>query len=112
MKLVTILSVVVLTSVLATESSEPDHNKWLAESLAEIRVIVPGMTRAELLRVFTTEGGLRSPSKGTYASRKSPYIKVDVEFRPTRAINQRPVESPDDEIRSISRPYLAEPTID
>ncbi len=107
-----IFSLVTLTAILGIECSIPDHNKWLADSLVEIRTVKAGMTRAELLQVFTTEGGLRSPSKGTYTYRKSPHIKVDVEFETARDPNQRPVESTDDRITSISRPYLAGQSFD
>src|SRR5580692_9542141 len=48
--------------------------------LTECEKIKPGMTRAQLLKTFTTEGGLSGPTARTYVSRRCPYIKIDVEF--------------------------------
>ena len=41
-----------------------------------------GMTRADLLKVFTTEGGLSTGLNRTYVYRECQYIKVDVDFEP------------------------------
>lgn len=74
--------------------------------------VKPGMTRAELLKVFTTEGGLSTGLQRTYVFRDCPYFKVDVEFdavgRPARDREGRITlgESDADVIRKISRPYL------
>jgi len=59
-----------------------------------------GGTRSELLKIFTTEGGLSAPSQQTYVYRHCPYIKVDVKF----ATGDQ--ELPTDKIVDISRPYL------
>jgi hypothetical protein len=65
------------------------------------------MTRSELMKVFTTEGGLEfkndTTSRRTYVYRKCPYIKVDV----TLAIANPAVDLPTDKVTEISRPYLA-----
>jgi len=72
-----------------------------------------GMTRADLLKVFTTEGGLSTGLNRTYVYRECPYIKVDVEFepvgRPARDTDGRVtlVEANEDVIKNISKPYLA-----
>lgn len=39
------------------------------------------MTRADLLKVFTTEGGISTGLHRTYVSRDCPFFKVDVDFR-------------------------------
>ena len=39
------------------ESCSEDHTKWVAEALERMETIKPGMTRQDLLGVFTTEGG-------------------------------------------------------
>ena len=86
--------------------------EWIANSLKEIQKIKVGMTRADLLKVFTTEGGLSTGLTRTYVYRECLYIKVDVEFepvgRPARDADGRVtlVESKDDVIRKISKPYL------
>jgi hypothetical protein len=74
--------------------------------------IKPGMAREDLLRVFTTEGGLSTGSHRTFVSRDCPYFKVDVEFkavgRPDRDNEGRGTLDEDsrDIIVKLSRPYL------
>jgi len=59
------------------------------------------MTRSDLMKVFTTEGGVSTISQRTYVYRQCPYIKVDVKFA------NRDRELPTDKIVEVSRPYLA-----
>lgn len=89
-----------------------EHTEWVAESLKEMQAIKVGMTRADLLKVFTTEGGLSTGLNRTYVFRGCPFIKVDVEFepvgRPARDGEGRVtlVEADADVIKKISKPYL------
>ena len=91
---------------------------WVSETLREAQTIRPGMTRGQLLEVFTTEGGISTDLQRTYVYRKCPYIKVDVQFRavgrPPRDREGRVTlhESPRDVITSVSRPYLQWSTMD
>ena len=93
-------------------SAEMLHVEWVAESLQRMQTVKPGMTRADLLKVFTTEGGISTRLSSTYVYRECPYFKVDVEFeavgRPARDRDGRVtlVESGRDIIKKISRPYL------
>ena len=80
-----------------------EHTKWIDNALRAIQTIKVGMTRSELMTVFTTEGGLSTTSQRTYVYRQCPYIKVDVKF----AATSREEELPTDRIVQISRPYLA-----
>jgi hypothetical protein len=70
------------------------------------------MTREDLLKVFTTEGGLSTGLRRTFVSRDCPYFKVDVQFeavgRPSRDAGGRVTleEGKQDIIVQISRPYL------
>ncbi len=70
------------------------------------------MARADLLKVFTTEGGLSTGLQRTFVSRDCPYFKVDVEFQ---AVGRRSrdndgrvtlVAGSQDIIIKMSRPYL------
>jgi hypothetical protein len=83
-----------------------------------MQTVQPGMTRKDLLEVFTTEGGLSTGLQRTYVSQDCPYFKVDVEFdavgRPNRDGEGRvtAVEDNRDVIVKISRPYLQFSTLD
>jgi hypothetical protein len=75
-----------------------------------MQTIKPGMMRADLLKVFTTEGGLVFSSlHRTLVSRDCPYFKVDVEFehpaQPQYEWGQFE-ENGKDAIVKISIPYL------
>jgi hypothetical protein len=89
-----------------TSGFDEEHIKWTANALRSIETIQVGMTRSDLMRIFTTEGGLafkdETTSRGTYVYRKCPYFKVDV----TLAIANPAVDLPTDTITKISRPYL------
>ena len=114
------LVLLLTTSTAPAQSPQKSQGptEWIANSLKEIQKIKVGMTRADLLKVFTTEGGLSTGLTRTYVYRECPYIKVDVEFepvgRPARNAEGRVtlVESGEDVIRTISKPYLAWMVID
>ena len=76
----------------------------LADILKRCATIQPGMTRAELAKVFATEGGISTNKHRTYVFSSLPYIKVDVDFTPTDPAQTE--EQPTDKIEKISKPYL------
>lgn len=88
------------------------HTEWIAKSLTKMQTVRVGMTRADVLKVFTTEGGLYTSTARTYVYRECPYIKVDITFshvtRSQRAKDGHriQVKSPLDKIQTISKPYL------
>jgi hypothetical protein len=85
-----------------------EHTEWIAVTLRATQTIKVGMTRSDLTKVFTTEGGLSTTSQRTYVYRRCPYIKVDVKF----AASSRDEELPTDGIIEVSRPYLARSVMD
>ncbi len=99
-----------------TTGNGADNNftKQLSAIMLECQSITPGMTRAQLLKVFMPQGGISTPSQQTFVSRECAYIKVDVTFRlsdPNQRAAEDPVkqatdERPTDIITSISKPYL------
>jgi hypothetical protein len=95
------------------QNPESQHCLWVQQSLQKIKTVKVGMTRADLLKVFTTEGGLSTGIQRTYVFRECPSIKVDVEFtpvgRPARDAEGRVTleESDRDLINKISVPYIA-----
>ena len=93
-------------------SSHSDHVTWVVESLERMQTIEPGMTRKQLLRIFTTEGGISTAKQRTFVSRDCPYFKVNVTFRretASSAGSEHPdwlKEMDDDVITTISGPFL------
>jgi len=79
------------------------HTNWISECINRTEYIYPGKTRAELLKVYTTEGGQSTRLWRRYVYRQCPYIKVDVEFK---AIDDDRYEKPSDVITKISKPFL------
>jgi len=93
---------------IAESQVDPERTQWVAGVLDAIQTIKVGMTRADLMKVFTVEGGLSTTSQRTYVYPTCPYIKVDVKF----AASSREQERPSDKITEISRPYLALAIVD
>jgi len=122
----------VLSLCLASKSSTPasraqrtledqasqEHIAWVTQALDRMLTVKTGMTRTDLLKVFTGEGGLSTRWRRTYVYRECPLFKVDVEFTPLERTARDSggrvtlVESERDVIKSISRPFLARPVMD
>jgi hypothetical protein len=83
-----------------------DPTDWVAKSLKEMQTIRPGMTRADLLKVFEEEGGISTRTSQRYVYRGCPYFKVDVTFTPVGRLNDRLAKVSKDRIATISRPFL------
>ncbi len=108
----TFLLTLAVAGVLAQEvaiDSQPglridqEHTRWIQDVMTSISAIKPGMTRGDLYRVFTTEGGLSTRSERRYVYKHCQNIKVEIQFSP---VDQSTDESLDDKIVKISRPYL------
>lgn len=96
-----------LTAGVADDASNDEAlTRRIADILLECQKITPGMTRAELSKVFTTEGGLSTAEHRTYVHRGCPYLKVDVQFTLSASKQRVLEERPTDPIKRISRPYL------
>ncbi len=94
-------------SVPMTPALTEERTKWISKVLRQIGKIKPGMRRKDLLKVFTTEGGLSSRTQRTYVYAECPYIKVNVRFKALNNESPELNEDPDDIIESISQPFLA-----
>jgi hypothetical protein len=98
--------------ILAQNQHPSDHVDWVAQVLKRIQTITVGMSRDDLMRVFTIEGGLSTGLQRTFVSQDCPYFKIDVTFR--RASTRGPgehgqdgfAEFGNDIIESVSKPYL------
>jgi hypothetical protein len=86
-------------------SVDQEHTKWIAGVMDSIHTIKPGMKREDLLKLFTTQGGLSTRSRRTFIYRQCPYIKITIEFQPTDKPRDA-TEMPTDRIVSVSDPFL------
>jgi hypothetical protein len=67
----------------ARQTTPPDgHVAWVADALRRMQTIKPGMTRKELLLVFTKEGGLSTRLHRTFVSRDCPYSRRTSTLKP------------------------------
>ncbi|HEX3822288.1 MAG TPA: hypothetical protein VHW45_18300 [Candidatus Sulfotelmatobacter sp.] len=82
---------------------DEEHSHWLEQVMPSISTVGPGMTRRQILRVLTSEGGLYSRREGRYVYKHCPLIKVIVKFQP---IDDRMDFSRDDKIVAIPKPFL------
>ena len=94
-------------SVPISAALNEERTKWIAKVMRQIGTIEPGMRRKDLLKVFTTEGGLSFRTQQTYVHIECPYIKVTVRFKPVDSESAGVEGDPNDIIESISQPYLA-----
>jgi hypothetical protein len=99
-----IVVVAVLALALQAQKNEDtaDHVQWVEHALKDIQTIKVGMTRKDLMTIFTTEGGFSSFQSRQFVYKKCPYFKVKVQFE----LSDKTKESPDDKIINISKPYL------
>lgn len=75
---------------------------WLRAELARIEGLKPGQsTRADLMELFTYQGGLSTREKATFVYLPCFFIKIDAEFE---VVNKDDEGS--DVIKSLSKPYL------
>jgi len=88
------------------QAAASSHTRWIAHSLREMQTIQIGMTRAQLLKVFRTEGGLSTRQWRRYVYRDCPCIKVNVRFKAYASSKYPHAESARDRIVAISQPFL------
>ena len=118
MKTLTVVTILVIAALGGTRNSSNctagDHEAWISKAATDMQTIKAGMTREDLLKVFTRAGGFFTTSRlsGTYEYKGSPYMKVDVEFSEASGPHNGTAESPKDVIRSISKPYISPPAYD
>ena len=104
---------ILLTGFSLSRSSERASGECdvVERALRDFNSVKVGMTRSQLEKNFSTEGGLSRRQSRTYVYRDCGYIKVDVRFQPVEAPTATK-EFPTDKISAISRPYLANRILD
>ena len=105
---VPLLLLLIASSTLAYSQSDikENHTDWIANSLKQIQTVKIGMSRKDLLKLFKVEGGISARTSRRYVYRECPYIKVDVEFEPVDAKQDKRSEYLSDRIIKISKPFL------
>jgi len=100
------------SGVLAGARSDGTQDcKLIVQALEAVKKLKAGMFRADLAKDFEQDGGVSFRQQGRYLYKKCRYIKVDIEFS-GRDMTTRVTPLPDDQITSISRPYLEYPLTD
>jgi hypothetical protein len=92
----------------------PESCALIRQALDDSLHIKAGMTRDEVEKNFTPDGGLQPsklPSTTRYLYVKCSFIKIDVKFK-AAAANETGSLSPDDIVVSASKPYLQYPFAD
>ncbi len=83
----------------------------MREVLAKVDGLKPGDSRAKVESDFELDGGLQFSEHGRYSWKRCPFIKIDVKFSST-GMKQTPEFLPEDEIVSVSKPYVEYPFTD
>ena len=96
----------------ANDDVDKNLTKEISDILTECKKIVPGTTRAELLKVFTTEGGLFTAKQRTFVHRRCPFIKIHVDFALSDPKQSVVDERSSDTVSKLSKPYLEWSIID
>jgi hypothetical protein len=91
----------------ATQPSQIDSGltREIATVIDIVNALHPGMTRADVLKNFETEGGLSARQWNHYVYKRCRYIKVDLTFVIAPGADQFK-EAATDKISTISKPYL------
>ncbi len=85
--------------------SDPTLTREIETVLHIVNTLRPGMTRADVLKNFETEGGISARQWNHYVYKKCPFIKVDVTFVVASGEDQTK-EAATDKIAIVSKPYL------
>jgi hypothetical protein len=81
---------------------------WVQRILERMQTIKPGMTRKQLLEIFTDSGGISAPDQAEFVSRDCSFFRVNITFRLTGKADAqgRRLDSPSDVILTMSQFYL------
>jgi hypothetical protein len=118
MKSVAILlsAVVLLVSPIAARAGQGPASgagacATVQQALADSRSIAPGVTRKEVEKYFTNDGGMQFPPHTRYTYRQCNYIKLEVDFDPAPSPG-KDFTSPDDKVKNVSKLYIDYPAKD
>ena len=93
-------------------ANDQAHQQWLEERYREAISIKPGMSRADLLKLFDEDGGLQSIPAGRYVLKSCQLIQIEVKFNAQYGVDYQPMPDKDLKITNVSKPYLERMAID
>lgn len=95
----------------ALRKPNPECCSVVVVALEAVSRIHPGMSRAEVERVFVVDGGLITRDKTRYRFRDCQSIKVEITFDRDKQASGV-IGSPTDTLKAVDRPYLEYPIAD
>lgn len=88
------------------------HQQWLEERYKEAVSIKPGMSRADLMKLFDEDGGVQPIPAARYVLKNCHLIQIEVKFDTEYGVNHEPTPDANLKIVEVSRPYLARMAVD
>jgi hypothetical protein len=119
-----LVPIVLCALVLFGQTNKPSANpseqcadcSLVGEALKAAEELKVGITRGQIEKVFKEDGGMQFPQTAIYTYRKCGYIKIRVDFDPTKVdieyAKKHFAFSPKDVVVNISRPYVEYPVKD
>jgi len=103
---------VILTTVQKPHAKaiEDQSCETIQQALLAHDKLKPGMTRAEVEKIFHIAGGMTFRGRTTYVYPKCEYITVDVEFEPDRGYKSE--FSATDVVKKVGQLYIRYPAYD
>jgi hypothetical protein len=95
----------------AQDPDDKAHQQWLEARYKEAASIQPGMTRADLMKLFVEDGGLQTNPPSRYALKSCYLIHIEVKFEGPAGTSE-PFRDNDLKIIDVSKPYLAQMVLD
>ena len=96
----------------AQSADDKAHQHWLEARYKEATSIQPGMTRADLLKLFIEDGGAQMASSRRYVLKSCYLIQIEVTFDKPWAASSRTVSDDELKIVEVSRPFLQHMALD
>ncbi|HMH45526.1 MAG TPA: hypothetical protein VK557_18705 [Pyrinomonadaceae bacterium] len=94
------------TYLSAQTANDQAHQQWLEERYKEATSIKPGMSRADLLKLFDEDGGFQGIPASRYVLKSCQLIQIEVKFDTKYGVNYKPVPDENLKIVEVSKPYL------
>jgi hypothetical protein len=107
-----------VAAALHFNAPQDEHRRWLDERYKEAVSIKPGMTRADLHRLFSVDGGLQTIPDSRYVLKSCGMIKVEVKFDVPQGLSRESLidenAAADEALKiiEVSKPYLEYPAVD